>query len=90
VGAAAYVATIWVDQHRIRMMEEEDEEKVVVEERGMNATMKVFYGPSAVTIKKNHSNYIDRVRWTYRLIMSMVHRSGGYRTTGPMRNLVVS
>jgi urea transporter len=52
-------------QHRIRMMmmeEEEEEEEKKEEERGTDATMKVFYGPSAVTIKKNHSNYIDRVQ----------------------------
>ena len=45
-------------QHRIRMMEEEEEE----EEISTDASMKVFYGPSAVTIKKYYSNYIDRVR----------------------------
>lgn len=41
-------------QHRIRIIEEEDEK------RGDDLTMRVFYGPSAVAAKPVVSNYIDR------------------------------
>ncbi|KAL3775550.1 hypothetical protein ACHAW5_001569 [Stephanodiscus triporus] len=47
-------------QHRIRMIKEEEDPGVIGRSVELGPTMRVFYGPSAITLKNASSNYLDR------------------------------